>query len=419
MRTFRLQRRSFTNGWLSTAIAACIAFCTGCGFRPLETSYGKREQPASVNGTSLLASLFQQAGNSVGTWRRLSPKLDSCTTIVWAPDDHAAPSLVTREYLEGWLEDGTGRTVIYVGRDFDPLPNYWGRQIASAPAAQRTDLERRHAQALLDLQEERQSLLPTTYTRWFVQKTEPQQRAVRNISGPWAEDIDTQAVDLSIGTRLEIPTVQDIPPQSPVASAGPTRAQVRKLPRFLRRFLEEPRVERRDLPDSGTVLLAADQSPFVTRITDDDWDGGKLLVVTNGSFLLNMPLVNREHRKLAQKLVDECQQPGRVIFLESDSRGLSAHEQDSDSGATTKMELFQVWPVNVILIHFLALGVIFCTVVFPIFGRPKLLSAKSPTDFGDHITALGALLQKTGDETFARNRLAHYQQHVRRGPDAH
>lgn len=410
----QLLQRMFDSRPAVTAVLLLLV--VGCNRANLETDYGRRDSTRSVNGTSLLASLFEEAGNSVSSWRRLSPKLDSCSTIVWAPDDFDVPSLESREYLEGWLEDDSGRTLIFVGRDFDPVPDYWHKMIPAAAASERTVLQRKYADALLAMQESRAAAPTHGYARWFIQQTASRQSQVAEISGPWAEDLDKDALMLSIASSYSIPTILDIPPatNNPSILAGPTPAQIRRMPRFLQRLIVEPRSELRDLPDTYQVLLTANQTPFVTRITDDDWDGGKIIVVTNGSFLLNMPLVNHEHRKLAQKLVDECQQPGKVIFLESNSDGLRSYQQDTESGSTTKMEIFRIWPLNLLLIHLLALGCIYCAVVFPIFGAPRNAPQRSPSDFGDHITAIGELLEKTNDEEFARHRLKYYQEHIRR-----
>ncbi|MGH7134232.1 MAG: hypothetical protein ACREHD_00745, partial [Pirellulales bacterium] len=80
------------------------------------------------------------------------------------------------------------------------------------------------------------------------------------------------------------------------------------------------------------------------------------------------------------------------------------------------LEILAVWPFNVIFLQLGALGLIFCYSRFPIFGRPRPLAAPRLSDFGRHIAALASLLEKTGDRVYALNRVAHYQQTVRREP---
>ncbi len=63
------------------------------------------------------------------------------------------------------------------------------------------------------------------------------------------------------------------------------------------------------------ALLDSDEGLILGRL---DIGQSQLLVVANGSFLLNAMLVNHEHRKLAGKLVDAIGPGGRdVVFLES------------------------------------------------------------------------------------------------------
>ena len=130
----------------SIVLLLWASLVAGCRNESISTVYGRRAANLrSANGTSVLASMFEKAGHKVSTWRRLSPKLDGFQTIVWAPDSFEPPSLEEREYLEGWLADKPNRTVIYIGRDYDPLPDYWTQMLAGSPADQRTEFSRRMA----------------------------------------------------------------------------------------------------------------------------------------------------------------------------------------------------------------------------------------------------------------------------------
>lgn len=397
--------------WLSLGLLASIVL-GGCREEAVETAYGRRDATLrSVNGTSVLASMFEKAGHTVASWRRLSPKLDGFQTLVWAPDSFEPPSLEEREYLEGWLADAPNRTLIYIGRDFDPLPEYWSSVIHDAPAEQRTELARRLADSVVTREQARSTIPPRAYGRWFVMRGEQSVQTVDRLSGPWAEGLDASDANLTLGSVFELPTTQDIPAGS-VASTT-TTPRPPKLPRFLQRLVQQPGAELADLPDHYEVLLQAGESPFVFRVSDPSWRNSQLLVVTNGSFVLNMTLVHSENRKLAQRLIDACGSAGRVCFLESDASGLDVNLSDMNSGIPTKMEAFRVWPMNVLLIHLLGLGLIFCAIAFPIFGRPKRLSTPRLSNFATHIDALGRLLAKTGDSEYARKRCEHYHQHVR------
>ena len=53
---------------------------SGCGMRSeLNTEYGQRDAGwgrASVNGTGLLAKMYEDSGRPVSSWRRLSRRLE-------------------------------------------------------------------------------------------------------------------------------------------------------------------------------------------------------------------------------------------------------------------------------------------------------------------------------------------------------
>ena len=127
--------------------------------------------------------------------------------------------------------------------------------------------------------------------------------------------------------------------------------------------------------------------------------------------MLNYPLVNREHRKLADKLIDQCgKQSKHVVFIESIANGPPILEKEPTGSMPSLLELLKVWPLNAILLHVAVLGIIICLSRSPIFGRPRDLPGDSPSDFGKHVAALGKLLARTKDRNYAQARLAQYRQ---------
>jgi hypothetical protein len=96
----------------------------------IDTTYGRSSGfgQQSVNGTAVLADMFQRAGHAVSTRSTLSPVVRrKADCVVWFPDDFSPPRAEVRAWLESWLEDPAhpGRTLIYVGRDFDAAADYW------------------------------------------------------------------------------------------------------------------------------------------------------------------------------------------------------------------------------------------------------------------------------------------------------
>lgn len=352
-------------------IACCSLLLAGCA-EDIDTVYGKRRGTSaaeSVNGTAVLGRMFEQAGHQVRSWQWLSPRLrDNSDTIVWFPDDFSGPAADCREWLEEWLLVHEGRTLIYVGRDFDAAPLYWDQIQAGAPANQITELKRREAWARSEFQSRRATLTDGADGGWFSIRNGPH-RTARTLTGDptWLPGVDQSKVDIELYSSL-------VPPQ--------------------------PAEEIEVLLESGSDVLAWRQTI----------GGSKLIVIVNGSFLTNLPLVNHEHRKLADHLIREVGPPGKVVFLESGAGGPTILEKDPGinlpAGPTG-------WPLDYILLLFALTGLAFLFTQYPIFGTPRDTPKKHSADFGLHVEALGELLQQTGNEQFARAKLQQYQQSVR------
>ena len=161
-------------------------------------------------------------------------------------------------------------------------------------------------------------------------------------------------------------------------------------------------------PPSADVLLRSGDDVLVSR---DAWDDSQLIVVANGSFLLNLPLVNHEHRKLAGRLIDEIGPPAKtVVFLESYAGGPPISDSDPSASIPTGFEILIGPQTRWLFVHLAVMGVLFCIWRWPIFGLPRQLDPEAPSDFGKHIRAMAELLERSHDETYAMTRVLHYQQ---------
>ena len=121
---------------------AMLLLIAGC-YSNLDSHYGVRSGViggSSVNGTAVLGKMFAQEGHSVSSWSRLSPRLQRADTIVWVPNEFDPPSEEVCEWLDDWLYEEEGRTLVYVERDFDAAPNYWTKITPLAPASQKKEV---------------------------------------------------------------------------------------------------------------------------------------------------------------------------------------------------------------------------------------------------------------------------------------
>jgi hypothetical protein len=344
-------------------------FAGGCR-EELNTVYGRRlgAGATSVNGTAVLGELIAQRGHTVLSSGRLSPKLrDRADVIVWFPDDFHVPSQAVCDWLEEWLSEKDGRTLIYVGRDFDAEPGYWEGVLADVPAGQEAEVQ--------DLQQRAQSrFVIWRYgigrhedCEWFSIRGKDRPRKVRTLDGQgaWLEKVDPKGLSIELHGRL-----------TPNAEAE--------------------------------VLLESEGDALVSRLAVEE---SQVLIVANGSFLLNLPLVNHEHRKLAGHLIDRIGTPGKtVFFLESGPGGPPIRDNDPEPTPPSGLEIFHLWPANWILLHWAIVGILFCFCRFPIFGRPREPEPEGTADFRRHLEAAGQWLARTRDRQYALSRLQSYRQ---------
>lgn len=371
-----------------------LLLCVGCG-KPdsLDDAYGRRRGTpgrASVNGTAVLAGMFQRAGHRVFTTRRLSPRLDRADVIVWVPDDFKPPTKEVMAYLEAWLRREPDRTLVYVGRDFDAAVAYWRKMLARAPADQALQIKRGLAVKQSEYDAARRAI-PNTYDGpWLTTERDVAPRQVRTLRGPWSDGVDAAQVEIRLRSRMGLPRWADVG-----EGVGDEDG-----------FVESGQAD---------CLLASDEDVLVSRICRRYGIDGQVIVVASGAFLLNMPLVNHQHRILAGRLIQECGPPGQsVAFLESGPAGVAISSSDNEMHHL--LRAFSQWPINCILFHLTMLGIVYCISVFPIFGRPRNLPPAPQSDFGKHVDALGGLMQRSGDRQFARLRLTQYLQTVRGDP---
>lgn len=358
--------------WLVLAVLALgLAGCQ----EQIDEHYGLRGGVAvtSVNGTGVLGQLFSDRGHRVSSWRWLSPKLDDVDTLVWFPDDFSPPGDEVREWFELWLVSQPGRTLIYVGRDYNAGPVYWRWMKSQAGPATTAEVRRKLIDSEQRWDSARGHWLTEADCPWFRLENHDQAREIRDWKGAprWTEGIQPAQCQIEIQTRLE-----------------PS--------------------------EWATPLLWSDDDVLVSR---EPFQESQLLLVANGSFLLNAPLVNPEHRKLAGRLIDEVGPPGRVVFLESSAGGPPIRNRDP-KGQTGGLDLLGVWPMNAVIAHLAVMGVLLWAWRFPIFGTAREPRDEWTGDFGKHVDAVGKLLARGGDAAFAMQRREHYLRTLRGEPTA-
>lgn len=372
---------------------------TGCSSnQELNHAYGRRSGDGahSINGTSALADMFQQAGHRVRSWRYLSPSLEDADVIVWFPSDtvlsqrvarglgvnlepgnligdRSVPSEEAVDWLDDWLAFSENeRTLIVVGGDWTADTEYWTAMGPKAAPGQSQEYKTRLSKAKARRPNPVKPLPDPKGCDWFAAQAGNAPTIVKQLRGPLGKGIDPAKADLEHWSTLR--------------------------------------------PGAGFDTLLADGQahPLVSEYVYDagqvDWtdQDSRLIVVENGGFLVNGALVNHERRKLAGRLINHLgPERKRVVFLEADAEPL-IRESDPNPRPPTGLELFAIWPIGAILAQVAALFLVYALARWPVFGVARRLRPPELTDFARHIDALGRLLQATGDRAYAVSQLRAY-----------
>jgi len=354
-----------------------LLVCGGCRDTYIPTHYGERtglREKTSVNGTAVLGDLLDAAGHRVRSWQVLSPALREADVIVWAPDHFQLPDEHVQSWLDEWLRwSESHKHLVFIGRGYDGAIPYWQAVLPGAPQTQKADLrfELKEAQDRFD--EKLESASEEEEWPGVCSTALPaKELRVSSLSGPWSEGIDSSKIDIR------------------------------------RAVLLKPSAKR------DRTLLSGDGQPLVSQFDIpqvDDRKTSQVTLIDNGSFLLNVTLVNHEHRKLAARLVEAMgSEPKKIVFLDAGDELPEIRDTDPRGEMPTGVELFGVWPLSGVLLHLLVLGGLFALSCWPIFGLPSRLPAAALTDFGRHVRALGSLLKTSGDTQFASQSIEAYRQ---------
>ena len=438
----------------------CVAslFLTGCS-RSLSTQYGVSEgfeAPNSPDSVFLFRNLCNENNHTTLEVKSFSPRaMEKLNAIVWTPDAFELHQPETVEWIERWLASGD-RTLVYVGRDFSPMADYWS-QSAEAFSNEKTSgqdaLFAREQQAieLAKLGQLRSRMRPKTATPWclFDHSSGIEER-VSEVKGPWAESFDPSKARLflrshPIGYTKKILTsakkefdreADDTSTKAVTSTAKPTKPKAPTMPNGLPAPIPPTpgtavdydfkwqtsdanmlkyvnAISAADIPKMKSRLTTADDKPLIAEVTKKSWKNSKVLVLSNSSLISSISLTNHENLTIAKKIVDELPRTN-IGFL---SGGQDPIVRSDDSSDQQKgFEMLTIWPLNVVSIHAVFLGMLVLLALFPIFGRAKQLPKKSTREFGQHIEAVGALLYKSQDRFYALATIAEYFRNVRKEP---
>ena len=409
-------------------LSVALLICMGCN-RQVRFDYGESEgYPAkcSPSGLTVFREMVKEKGLETYSVRSLSPaNMNRLNTIVWSPDAFPVHQAATYTWLSQWLSQGN-RTLIYIGRDYSPNVDYW-RDLAKSPPSlkQVTDPESAARdwaaleQSRLDrIRRANRDTIITPWFRWDCSNHQMEQ--VQEFAGPLSKFVDASNSKIFLRTHPTaiVPTDEsaikkefDWEPNA--ATPVPTNKPYEKTWTTADESQQQI-IAQIPFDDARTIspdLLTGNGRILIGTLVRPEFLGGRVIVVANNSLFSNYSMLHESHRTIASSIINDLPKGG-VGFITGEMdpvvRENNADEQQQG------LEMLTLWPLNVITIHAAILGLIALIAAFPIFGRPKRLRLESSTDFGQHITAVGKMLERTGDADFATRTIAEYFRKVKK-----
>jgi len=349
----------------SSALVLSLGLGIGCA-PPVPNGYGLSHGP-SLNGTSALADWLNRNGHQVRTAVRLSEELGGwAEVIVRFAGRPGPPGQEEADWYLDWLTQHPARSLVYVVRDYDATAEYWRivaqqlRETGDLDGQQRALEEARRASSWPDRLPPAANP-PADSQTWFATGRPPSlgPTICSRLGGPWAEGFDPNQAALPLHTPLAASVEQ--------------------------------------------VLLTGDGHPLAM-----DWEvqpQGRVLVLANGSFLVNFGLVNPARRQLAAKVVDWIgSAPQRVAFVDGPT---PVGPPEPPPSLVTL--LIRTDSLRWVALHFGIAGLLACLARFPRLGRPVPEPVPPVGRIATHAEAVGDLLQQTpGGAAFAQAKLAAY-----------
>ena len=392
---------------------AALLLACGCGRSELDTRYASLSPGSaevSVNGLGVWSELLRRQGHQVRRTRKLTPTVfRRADCIVWFARQYTPPGPREVRWLDAWLSARPDRVLVVVLPDADLAWVYWDKAARRVPAGRRAALQAEKRQALADFRSHRpNSPGPITWP-WFrflprPQSFPPQPAEALRGRSTWLQGVDASKAEVYVcGTLL------------PLAEPTAERFQVvdeemELLAELLSDedslWLVEAEWLVEEEPVEQSVVLRCKQGLLALEQQRLD---GRVLALINGSFLLNLGLVNPENRKLAWALARELEACPTIYFVDSPAGLEIGGEKPFEYPSF--VQLLTKPPVNHLLGHLLLLAVLVCCALWPQWGRPLEPPSEETTDFGRHVEALGRLLatSPTGSD-WARRRLQQYRQ---------
>lgn len=378
---------------LTTVMTCTLLLASGC--EKLTTDYGKTSGSSaysSINGYGTFRQAIKNAGFADREMSRLTDRLKRSTDlVVWAPQNTKPLNREAVEWIDSWLKQAN-RTLVYISPDSGSEVEYWKATMALAPPEKRMEYRRRAANSQTQRRQNQFNASQPPSYKWFTITELPKPETVKGAKGPWAPQ------DAGTGNTRNRGTGNIASPVTPLEYKVSTAPNSKK--------------------DTSRVLLETKNgTPFVVKITSDQWNNSQIFVVSSGSLLSNFGLTQRSNQLLADKLIQSAasvKKPGpQAGFLNNNGSDLIVSNADNGPPVASGMEVLTVWPISLLTMHGIFLGFVICLMLLPIFGRPRKILHVTSGNFGHHLDAVASLMLRVGGEKYARAKISDYMKRMR------
>jgi hypothetical protein len=406
----------------ATMVASLLVGFLLAGCAKIDTDYGASKGKGgreSLNGFGALRASYEQAGFRSRDVSRLSERVMRTDAIVWTPQVLGSVDPDVTRWFERWLQRGN-HTLVYVVPDSGSEADYWMDTSRSAPPGMRLEYRKRAARSVNERMTWRLNRTQVQSNGWFRIEALKHRKEIGEISGPWKQDLP-ETSDHEADISAEFLVVAFDPDKNQTAakpaanarflSTGPTGPG--NTPQWT--FPTETKPTKTPIGYSELIRTESGD-PIVVEIRSKNWRNSRIIVVAGGSLLTNYAFSRSFNRQLASRIITQSTPPGdqdlRAGFLTSNWNKIPISETKPGAPMASGMELLTVWPMSLVTMHGVMLGLVICLMLLPIFGRPGKIQRSRHSNFGDHLDAVAALMNKAGGERYARARISEYMKRM-------
>jgi hypothetical protein len=402
------------NRW-TVAAALTLLLCSGC--RRMSTDYGSTKGVngrQSLNGFGAFRESYERTGFRTRDVSRLSDRVMRTDVIVWTPKILGTVDTRVTRWFEKWLGRG-GRTLVYVVPDSGSEADYWLDAAKLAPANQRLEYRKRAARSINERMMWRLNRGQVPSNGWFRIRTLENRKRVSKIGGAWAKDMaDRSDPQTEIAVEFVVVPYAE-PTNGPAATSGQSTSGPTGPGTPRRTYLSETQPTK--TPINCTAVVSTEKGDsIVLELRSKRWRDSRIIVVAGGSLLTNYAFTRNWNRRLAAQIVQKStpasKSDPRAGFLTSNWNAIPVSEKKPGVPQASGMELLTVWPMSLVTMHGVMLGLVVCLMLLPIFGRPRKIRRSKQSDFGHHLDAVAALMNKSGGQQYARARISEYMKRM-------